>query len=126
MATVKCSYAQRCLSKKTCPHAKPHKWTSRCDADQYAPCGHGEQCVTIRKRATTQKRTVVREHTNPRWIIGGMVSHYGINLSFDISHKWQFKEIDKCVDTLVKDIKRVFNDWKRDFKGMGVKNVKWE
>ena len=47
---VRCNYWWRCLSKKTCPHAKPHKWTNNCDADQYASCGHNEQCTEIRKR----------------------------------------------------------------------------
>ena len=47
---VRCNYWRKCKSKKTCPHAKLHKWTNNCDADQYTPCGHNEACVDVDTR----------------------------------------------------------------------------
>ena len=103
MAKVRCNYWYRCRSKDHCPHAKPHKWTNRCDAGIHG-CGHNEVCKDIPKNRSGY-------------------SHYGINLSFDVPHNWKAKDIDKCIRTLVKEIKQHFYSWKSDFSGMGVNNV---
>ena len=53
--------------------------------------------------------------------------NYQISISFDvpITKKYPEKDIDVTVNCLQKDIEEIFNEWKKDFSNLEIKNIKW-